>query len=316
MTEPTLSLTYSELTAEVAEYLGHGRSPSGDALAEARRCVQDGYARFLAGLDPRTGRGYRWSFLTPTADLTLYAPRVAGGATVSGSEDDGLTTLTASEASFAETMAGREIEIDGVGSFPVVSVASPTQMTVLGDAACAAAAFAIDAAGRYTLPADFAGLLEGPVFLPGASLSVPCGGLRAMPAGALRRLASRDDRAATPRFFALLPQPFDATVGQRWQLRVHPRPSGDVTVRLRYHAAADALSADADRPRGGSVHARTVLQCALAAAEGRRFETAGVQSELAEARLCESIDLDAAGRPARRESDAMLPPDRGTVRYS
>jgi len=59
----TLQLTFADLRREVCNYLGAGDYPSPAQLAAAGRLVNEGYRRFLLGLDPRTQRAYAWSFL-------------------------------------------------------------------------------------------------------------------------------------------------------------------------------------------------------------------------------------------------------------
>ncbi len=83
MSEPTISLTFKDLYTEVSDYLGYGRGPEGERLEEMKRYVNDGYARFLLGVDPRTGRAGTWSFLVPEATLSL-----AGGTGAYALPDD------------------------------------------------------------------------------------------------------------------------------------------------------------------------------------------------------------------------------------
>jgi len=63
-------LEYNDVWAEVSRYLGTGASPTGTALATAKRITQDAYGEFLMGMDPRTSRVYEWSFLYPSATVT------------------------------------------------------------------------------------------------------------------------------------------------------------------------------------------------------------------------------------------------------
>ncbi len=77
MAESELSITYAELIAEVAAFLGYGSdSAAWDApqLAECDRYVQAGYRRFLY---PPSVEGaedaYPWSFLSPTTTIATVA---------------------------------------------------------------------------------------------------------------------------------------------------------------------------------------------------------------------------------------------------
>lgn len=79
MSESELSITYAELLAEVAAFLGYGSdSAAWDAsqLAECDRHVQAGYRRFLY---PPAVEGaeeaYPWSFLSPTTTILTVSAR-------------------------------------------------------------------------------------------------------------------------------------------------------------------------------------------------------------------------------------------------
>lgn len=77
MAESTLSITLTELLAEVAAYLGYGVDSTAwtnAQKAELDRYVQAGVRQFyyppeVAGVEP----GYEWSFLNPTTTLTTTA---------------------------------------------------------------------------------------------------------------------------------------------------------------------------------------------------------------------------------------------------
>ena len=66
----TPSDTFAHLYTEVLRHLDI-TSPSTDETKFAKMCVNSGYKRFLKGLDPRSGRTYQWSFLSPNATLEI-----------------------------------------------------------------------------------------------------------------------------------------------------------------------------------------------------------------------------------------------------
>lgn len=72
MPESTLSLTFAELKADVAEFIGYGSDPdSWDAtqLARIKRCVEIGLRNFYWPV-PQQGQGaFKWSFMEPVATL-------------------------------------------------------------------------------------------------------------------------------------------------------------------------------------------------------------------------------------------------------
>lgn len=64
----TLSLDYADLYADVSDRLGTGRSPVGDNLTRAKRCVQSAFRQILAA----DGK-YSWTFLTGSTTITVDA---------------------------------------------------------------------------------------------------------------------------------------------------------------------------------------------------------------------------------------------------
>ncbi|NLX97608.1 MAG: hypothetical protein GXY83_15680 [Rhodopirellula sp.] len=70
-TEPTSTLTFADLYKAVSEYLGTGLSPSGTALTNAKRYTNEGYRRFRTPVDPRTGLGYEWRFLSVATTIAV-----------------------------------------------------------------------------------------------------------------------------------------------------------------------------------------------------------------------------------------------------
>lgn len=74
MAESELSVSYADLVAEVAAFLGYGSDPAGDALAECDRHVQAGYRRFLyPPAVEGVQAGYSWSFLSPVTTIATVA---------------------------------------------------------------------------------------------------------------------------------------------------------------------------------------------------------------------------------------------------
>lgn len=94
----TLQLTFADLRCEVCNYLGAGDYPSPAQLAAAGRLVNEGYRRFLLGLDPRTQRAYAWSFL----DAANPPPALAGD------DDVPLGAAICSSAVLAAALAAAE----------------------------------------------------------------------------------------------------------------------------------------------------------------------------------------------------------------
>jgi len=73
MPESTLTLTYTNLLALVGEFMGVGRTPTGESLAKVNDAIDKGYRQFLNPIVPGQKKAHRWSFLTPVASITLAA---------------------------------------------------------------------------------------------------------------------------------------------------------------------------------------------------------------------------------------------------
>src|SRR4051812_7669260 len=109
MAEPTSILTYTELVAEVAYYLGiHDTDGTGNYVAPAdttdlmlcKNLVNKGVRMFVHDA-PRSG----WRWTRSIASVVLWPSVALSTATVSGGAfAGGLTTLTASTASFYRSM--------------------------------------------------------------------------------------------------------------------------------------------------------------------------------------------------------------------
>ena len=313
MSEPTISLTFEDLYTEVADFLGYGRSPTGDTLAEVKRYANEGLARFLLGLDPRTHRAYTWSFLAPEATIVLWRSVAAGTTTVSGSASGGSTDLTATGDSFYASMVGHDITVTDVGTFAITGYTSATQITVSGDATCSGKTFSISAGGTYSLPDDFAFLIDDFYYDSGGVV----GGIRPATVQEIRAMRSGASATGRPQWYAVQPRSFNAATGQRWEVLVHPTPAGDYTAHYRYRVNPDQMANDADYPLGGAMHGQTILECALAVAEERRNDGQAFHQDRSGELLCASIDLDTRNKPRSLGLNADRAwGRRGTVTYS
>ena len=79
MAESTLSLTRDQLRSEVGLMLGYGLSSSDwepEQLQRIDLCIRDGLGQFYYPMTGDQKSIHEWSFLTPTATLSLT---VAGG---------------------------------------------------------------------------------------------------------------------------------------------------------------------------------------------------------------------------------------------
>lgn len=95
-----------------------------------------------------------------------------------------------------------------------------------------------------------------------------------------------------PLLAAVEPDTFTATTGQRWKMLVWPTPTGSLTVTGRYRSEPDFFSDDAHYPLGGALHAETLLESCLAAAEELNDTTATIHRDRFQQLLEASIAAD------------------------
>lgn len=105
-----------------------------------------------------------------------------------------------------------------------------------------------------------------------------------------------------PLIAAVEPKSFTPATGQRWQILMWPTPASSLTITGRYRSQPDFISNDAYYPLGGSLHAETLLESCLAAAEEFQNDSATLHRErfqqLLEASIAADKELHAANSAA------------------
>jgi len=292
MAEPGLTLTYNDLMREVAQYLGWGYLADvseGLTAAEAVQadiCVQDGYRDFLySAID------HEWSFLKPWASIDVWAALAAtAGLTATGVHNDGVTTLTASSASFYSSMVGLTITITDIGDFVISGYTSSTVISLAGDATCTDKTFAV-AAGDYRLPDNFAGAEGDLVFEDDGSVQLPS--ILLTSSEVIRKKRNNGTRTGRPTHVAVEWLESDSSAGQRFNLIAHPTPDRHYSLQYKTNAIPNnKLSADNPYPLGGAAHSNTIKAAVLAAAEKRFNDGAKDKQAEAIALLAGSIKRD------------------------
>jgi hypothetical protein len=292
--ESTLSISRTELRQEIGHVLGSGRDDtawSTDQAADIDICLAKGLRQFYFPSRLKDqATTHEWSFLKPLDAITVWPDIAVGTATVTGVYDagTGLTTLTASAASFYASMVGKVITITDTGSFTVSTFSSSTVVVVSGDATSAAKTFAIASAGSFRLPDDFGGF-EGKFSFPAGDLY---SGLVVTGEGRIRELTSVDNSSGRPEYAAVRPIASTGAAGQRFELVVYPLPDTAYVLTYRKVILANQLTANNPYPLGGMAHAETILASCLAAAEEHIDETRGVRYQAFIERLEASIHTD------------------------
>jgi hypothetical protein len=138
------------------------------------------------------------------------------------------------------------------------------------------------------LPADFGGGLELLQF--GEDTRV----------GRIKRVSDQEILSAfangqltgDPRYFAIRPRAFAHDIGTRYEILLHPLPQEATTLSFSYSVIPAPLSDTNPYPYGGDLHAETITEACLAAAERILEDAEGVHSKRFLECLAVSIAID------------------------
>lgn len=225
---------------------------------------------------PGINDGYVWSCLRDPGLMTLWGT-VAEDEDVTvtgGSFDDPTTDITASEATFYETMVGATIVIDGVGSFVIASYTSSTVVSVTGDASTASAdVFSITADGSYRLPSDFECPDSSKIGFTSDNWYPPIEMVEERLL--LEAQAANESQTGYPQMASVRWRSSDGTAAQLQELIVYPIPDADYPVTFPYMVQPVGMSAANPYPRGGPELADALLSVVLAVCEETRDRRRG-----------------------------------------
>jgi hypothetical protein len=146
---------------------------------------------------------------------------------------------------------------------------------------------------QYELPSDFSSIVQSFQFT--ADKHYPP--LEERSLNQIMEMRSVNAFNKWPEFYAIHPDKYDKTVGQRWLLSLYPTPDSAFTLWYRYTVNVDKLENDDDIPAGGVEYSRTLLQLCLAEAELQKEGTAGVHNAEASRMLADSIQKSKQTRP-------------------
>ena len=163
----------------------------------------------------------------------------------------------------------------------------------------------------YTMTDDFAQLSDDPTY-PAPSTGTLNPPAIATRIGQLTDAEMRQSQAANPSKGAPLYcsqraiASTDGTVGQRFELVLHPVPDAAYVITVPYVTQPNTISSSKPFPLGGGMHAETILQACLAVAEQRYDDGATKHHHERFLQLLEeSIRLD---REFQRDSDGSAWP--------
>lgn len=263
MTVASLAMQLSDYrTAAIAE-VGYGStayaSLSAGEAAEIDRLILRGERTFWFH-PPGVGQAFVWSCLRDPGLLDLWGDIAVGSATVSQSAG----TMTASTASFYETMIGKSIVVTTVGTFTVTGYTSSTVLTVTPTASYSTKTFSIASDGTFLLPSDF----ESPevstatftdnAFVPDIQL---------VDERVVTSLRATQQQTGYPQFASIRWVTNDGTTSQLQEMVTWPEPDGHYPIALPFIAQPQGMSAANPYPRGGPEMADCLLSVILAVCE-------------------------------------------------
>lgn len=273
MAEPTGALDFEDLIVEVAYYLSIADYDSGGNPAVpinnhdielCKRIVNKAIRVFINDAPPQ---GWRWT--QPVGSVVLWPDVVVGAATVSGGSYDSAlnrTLLTATTASFYETMELHDIVITVSGTFNIEQYVSPTTIYVTGNASgVTTRTFAISSNGNFTLPRTFGGEYTGKItYAAGTNRGIQP---RWADESAIRtRREDTTASAGTPYEFAVRVM-YASSGRRRWELMTWTKPSVLLTVEFPYILYFDKLVNLTDTPPTPFGHDETLRAVCLSVAE-------------------------------------------------
>lgn len=123
--------------------------------------------------------------------------------------------------------------------------------------------------------------------------------VRIVPVRRIRELRQHSSEQGFPREAAVVVKEIDETEGQRYQILFWPEPDANYSLKYQYTALPSQLSDAKPYPLGGMLHAETILQSCLAAAEHFADRERGLEYQAFLERLEASIRLDLEQGPQR-----------------
>jgi len=148
---------------------------------------------------------------------------------------------------------------------------------------------------EYDAPDDFGGLVVDQFTFSAASSYAPIKGL--VPLEHLLNMKAQSNDSGTPHLAALRVKAHTGAAGQRYEFVFYPIPDAIYTLSYQYRVNPNALSASYPYPKGGMVHAETIMEACKAAAEDYLGDTMGIHHSLFQDMLQTSIEFDRSLEP-------------------
>lgn len=311
MTVAELGLSLTEYRDLAAAELYAGGAISYDDLdsgeqTEIDRLILRGERRFW--LHPPGVGSYVWSCMRDPGDMDIWGDiAVAAAVTVTQST----TTMTASAATFYETMVGKSVIVTSEGTFTITGYTSSTVVTVAeSDTYATPRTFSIASDGTFRLPSDFDSPDSSTIgFTDSDQSGVPA--IRFMNEKEITMLRAVQDQTGYPQFGCIRWRTSDGTASQGKELVTWPEPDQHYAVALPYMAKPQGMSVANPYPRGGSEMAEPLLSVILATCEEAKNGQRGDRYQQA-VEICQSAVARDRTRHHNFIAGAMLA-DSGTT---
>lgn len=287
--ESAMSLGWSDLKSEVGFFLKYGRDTwTATQETEIEAIVHSGVRR--AYYPPAMGEGkertagYEWSWLRPSATLSLVAKYNTGTITVVA----GVVTLTVA-GTFPSWAAAGDLTVDGI-QYSVNTRDGDNQVT-LDDTSVTAAALSTYSLARstYDLPDDYGRISGDFSYAPQEYLS----GVRQVAVSEILAMRSASAQVGDPQFFATrFKSATPAAVGSRQEVLFFPEPDVAQTLYYEYEAYSGKLTDALPYPLGGMQMAEVYVESCLALAESRIEDAHGVHVAEFSALMLDAIARD------------------------
>jgi len=288
MTAP-LNTTHATIIAEVGEYCGWSRSPSGNDLIRVNACLDAAQRRFYFHAKGADGRIHKWNFLRPVTSFVAW-PDWSGNI-----DGNGTTTVdfdSDSDTCYA-TMVGRTLSVTDGEDYTITGYTDADTLVVDSttegedaDAACTIAS------GDYRMPNDFGGI-DG-VITASADDNV-FEQIMVVSEQQIRHLRMQStSRTGQPVYAAIRPvSAGDQTAAQKWDMLLWPEPDASYTLTFRYFVLPNKLLTGAEEYGWGDAKfSETLLEGCLAVAEERYRPDEGTHRQRYAELLADSVQLD------------------------
>jgi hypothetical protein len=288
----TLNAVWDELVRRVSFKIGYGRAAP-DVGSDEETDINDA---IRSGLRSIYHCGHPWRFLYPRAVLETSAPYSEGTITVTADAGGSIVTLAGGTFPTAipdtGTDTGWRLQVGGDG-YEIQVRNSPTELLLIDDdVEIAALTEYLVGQNRYDLPVDFIGFAGKGLFTHSAGTGDLYGPIRIVSEQELRIIEQDFDWSHTPMKAAVIPKPFDAETGQRYQVQFWPMPDREHRFHYRYVHDPEMLDATNVHHWGGTPFSEAVIAACLSAAEEYHDDGSTYWADKFQQKLAIAIDHD------------------------